>query len=58
MSNGHDHKAEKKACVCYSDSKFLGHATANGPLASFNEIINTMDGPSTNWKLFELVQKH
>ena len=52
MSNGHKHKAKKKACVCYFDSKFLGHATANGPLASFNEIINTMDGPSTNWKLF------
>ena len=56
-------KAERKACVCYFDSKFLGHAIANDLLASFNEIINTIDsgnkmiqilidGTSTNWKLF------
>ena len=61
-------KAKKKACVHYFDSKFLGHATVNDLLASFNEIINTidsgnkmiqilMDGMSTNWKLFELIQK-
>ena len=61
-------KAKKKACVRYFDSKLLGHATANDILASFNEIINTidsgnkmiqisMDGPSTNWKLFEPNQK-
>ena len=61
-------KAKKKACVRYFDSKYLGHATANDLLASFNEIMNTidsgnktiqisMDGPSTNWKLFELIQK-
>ena len=51
-------KAKKKACVCYYDSKLLGHATANELLSSFNKIINTidsgnkiiqisMDGPST-----------
>ena len=61
-------KAKKKACICYFDSKFLGHATANDFLTAFNEIINTIDfgnkitqistdGPSTNWKLFELIQK-
>ena len=61
-------KAKKKACVRYFDSKCLGHATANDLLASFNEI-NTiyfgtkmiqilMDGPPTNWKLFELIQKN
>ena len=61
-------KAKKKACICYFDSNILGYATANKLLASFNEIINTinsgnkmipisMNGPSTNWKLFELIQK-
>ena len=61
-------KAKKEACVRFFDSKFLGHATANDLLASFNEIINTidsgnkmiqisMDGLSTNRKLFELIQK-
>ena len=53
-------KAKKKGCVRYFDSKFLGHTTANDLLASFNEIISpidSMDGPSTNWKLFELIQK-
>ena len=61
-------KAKKKACVCYFDSKFSSHTTANDLLASFNKIINTidsgnkiiqisMDGPSTSWKLFELFQK-
>ena len=58
-------KAKQKACVRYFDSKFLGDTTANDLLASCNEIINTIDsgnkmiqisidGPSTNWKLFEL----
>ena len=57
-------KAKKNACVRYYDSKFFGHATANDLLSSFNEITKTidsgnkiiqisMDGPSTNWKLFE-----
>ena len=61
-------KAKKKARVSYFDSKFLGQAKPNELLASSNEIINTinsgnkviqisMDGPSTNWKFFELVQK-
>ena len=61
-------KAKKKARVHYYDSEFLGHTTKNGLLSSFNEIINTidsgnkmiqisMDGSSTNWKLFELIQK-
>ena len=61
-------KAKKKACICYFDSNILGYATANKLLASFNEIINTinsgnkmiqisMNGPSTNWKLFELIKK-
>ena len=60
-------KAKKNSCICYFDSKFLGHATANDHLASFNEIMNTidsrnkmiqisMDGPSTNWTLFKLIQ--
>ena len=72
MSNEHKHrfwsKAKKKAFVCYLDSKFLGHATANDLVASFNKIINTidsrnkmiqilMDGPSTNWKLFDFIHK-
>ena len=62
MSNGNIcfwSKSKKKACVCYFDSKFLGHATANDLLASCNEIINTIDsgnkiiqisidGPSNN----------
>ena len=43
-------QAKKKACgsyfdskESYFDSKFLGHATANDLLASFSEIINTLD---------------
>ena len=61
-------KAIKKARVRHYDSEYLGHATAIDLLPSFNEIINTidsgnkmiqisMDGLSTNWKLFELIQK-
>ena len=61
-------KAKKKACICFFDSNILGYATANELLASFNEIIISinsgnkmiqisMNGPSTNWKLFELIQK-
>ena len=60
-------KAKKNACIWYYDSKFFGHATANDLLSSFNEITKTidsgnkiiqisMDGPSINWKLFELIQ--
>ena len=47
----------------------IGHDTVNVLLASFNEIINTidsgnkmiqnsMDGPSSRWKLFGLIQKN
>ena len=61
-------KAKKNACVRYYDSKFFGHATTNDLLSSFNEITKfidsenkiiqiSMDGPSANWKLFELIQK-
>ena len=54
--------------VRYLDSKFMGHATANDPLENFSDVINnvdggnrmiqvSVDGPSTNWKFFNLLQK-
>ena len=54
--------------VRYLDSKFLGHTTASDLLESFSDVINnvddgnrtiqvSIDGPSTNWKFFNLLQK-
>ena len=52
----------------YLHSKFMGHATANDLLENFSDVINnvdggnrmiqvSMDGPSPNWKFFNLLQK-
>ena len=49
----------------YLDSKFMGHATANDLLENFSDVIYNVDGanrmiqvsmngPSTNWKFFNL----
>ena len=58
---------EKKneADVQYFDSKFLGHPNAKNLLASLNQSIEklcpnkliqlAMDGPATNWALFDLL---
>ena len=46
----------------------MGHATANDLLENFSDVINnvdggnrmiqvSVDGPSTNWKFFNLLQK-
>ena len=51
--------SKNQICVGYLDSKFMGHATANGLLENFSVMINnvdggnciiqvSMDGPSTN----------
>ena len=60
--------SKNQICVRYLDSKFLGHTTARDLLESFSDVINnvdsgnrtiqvSMDGPSTNWKFFNLLQK-
>ena len=60
--------SKNQICVRYLDSKFMGHATADDLLENFSDVINnvdggnrmiqvSMDGPSTNWKFFNLLQK-
>ena len=60
--------SKNQICVCYLDSKFIGHAAANDLLENFSDIINSvdggkrmiqisMDGLSINWKFFNLLQK-
>ena len=39
-------KSENQICVCYLDSKFMGHATASDLLTNFIDIINNVDGGS------------
>ena len=59
--------SKDQICVRQLDSKFMGHATANGLLENFSDVINnvdggncmiqvSMDGPSTSWKFFNLLQ--
>ena len=60
-------KSENQICVCYLDSKFMAHGTANDLLTNLDVVNNvdggyhiiqsSMDGPSTNWKFFEMLQK-
>ena len=60
--------SKNQICVRYLDSKFMGHTTPNDLLKNFSDVINdvgsgnriiqvSMDGPSTNWKFFNLLQK-
>ena len=60
--------SKNQICVLSLDSKFMGHATANDLLKSFSDVFNnvdggnrmiqvSVDGPSTNWKFFNLLQK-
>ena len=61
-------KSENQICVCYLDSKFMAHGTANDLLTNLIDVVNnadggyhiiqsSVDGPSTNWKFFEMLQK-
>ena len=36
--------SKNQICVCYLDSKFIGHAAANDLLENFSDIINSVDG--------------
>ena len=61
-------KSENQKRACYLDSKLMDHATVNSLLINFIGVIDnvddgshiiqvSMDGPSTNWKFFEMLQK-
>ena len=60
--------SKNQICARYLDSKFMGLATANDLLENSSDVINnvdggnrmiqvSMDGPSTNWNIFNLLQK-
>ena len=59
--------SKNQICARYLDSKFMGHATANNLLENFSDVLNnvdggnrtiqvSIDGPSANWKFFNLLQ--
>ena len=60
--------SKNQICASYLDLKLMGHATAYELLENFSDTINntdggnrmiqvSMDGPSTNWKFFNLLKK-
>ena len=58
---------KNKVCSRYFDSNFLGHTSAQDLLKSLQSPLTTlnpmgliqlfMDGPSTNWKLYDELSK-